>query len=235
MIKYKLVISNNTGRGADALNIIVVRADISRDFDGYCGKYLKYISDERRARTERMRSERDRITSVIAELTVRMQAAKCTGMRNDEIFFDYGEHGKPFLRGRDDFCFSFSHAGEYIAFACGSSPVGVDIENSSRGSEKLAKRFFTEEEYRSIYGDSERRESFVRVWTAKEAYVKYLGTGLSEGLDTFSVLDDSTGCVFDSFEVPGGYTVTLCAPAGVVSGSTEIITADEVFSFFDGI
>ncbi len=207
------------------MELLTVRADTGVNFDEYCGKYLKYISPERRERVERMRSERDRITSVLAELTVRLQIILNTGMKNEDISFDYGEHGKPFLHGRDDFQFSFSHASGYVAFVCGCKSVGVDIERNDREKEKIAAKHFTENEYAAIY--TRKEKTFAEIWTAKEAYVKYLGTGLSKGLNTFDVLDGSTGCRFVSFDVDNCMTVTSCQDIDeeVV---LRAITADEL-------
>ena len=212
------------------MELLIVKADAVAVFDDYCGKYLKYISPERQARVERMRSEKDRITSVIAELTVRMRIMAETGLKNEEISFDYGEHGKPFLHGREDFQFSFSHAGGYVAFVCGKRSVGVDIERTDREKENIARRHFTENEYEAIY--TRREKTFAEIWTAKEAYVKYLGTGLSKGLNTFDVLDDSTGCRFVSFDIPGGYNATVCLDKDD-EVTCRVITADEVFEQYN--
>ena len=212
------------------MEILVVKADPEADFDSSCGRFVKYISPERRERVERMRSERDRITSVLAELTVRIQIILHTGMKNEDIRFDYGEHGKPFLHGREDFQFSFSHAGGYVAFVCGCRSVGVDIERTDREKENIARKYFTENEYEAIY--TRREKTFAEIWTAKEAYVKYLGTGLSKGLNTFDVLDGSTGCRFVSFDIPGGYTATVCLDTDD-EVTCRVITADEVFEYYD--
>ena len=151
-------------------------------------------------------------------------------MKNEDIRFDYGEHGKPFLHGRDDFQFSFSHAGGYVAFVCGKRSVGVDIERTDREKENIARKHFTENEYEAIY--TRKEKTFAEIWTAKEAYVKYLGTGLSKGLNTFDVLDDSTGCRFVSFDIPGGYTATVCLDTDD-EVTCRVITADEVFEYYD--
>jgi len=216
-------------KGVSELKVIVVKADTDRDFEEYCGKYTEFISAERRERTERMRSQRDRITSVTAELTVRREITEALETENSDIVFGYGEHGKPFLKGREDFQFSFSHAGGYVVCAFSSRPVGIDVENSCRGNIKIAGRYFTENEYRKIYESGET--DFVSVWTAKEAYVKYLGTGLSQGLDTFDVLDGSSGCLFSSFELPGGYCVSVCSETETADGY-EMYDAEEIFAFY---
>ena len=68
-------------------------------------------------------------------------------------------------------------------------PVGFDIEvpRESVNYVKIAQRFFTKEEWEWILIAGQ--DAFYDVWVRKEAYVKYLGSGLAEGLDSFSVIE----------------------------------------------
>ena len=54
--------------------------------------------------------------------------------------------------------------------------------------EELARRFFAPEEVAAIYATpgARRVETFFRIWTRKEAFLKAHGAGLSAPLDTFS-------------------------------------------------
>lgn len=212
------------------MKVLIVETSPERDTDEYCRKYLKFVSERRREKAERMRSERDRRTSVAAELALRLQIKEILNISDDMIDFTTGEHGKPFLKNYEDFHFSISHSGNYAVCVCSSLPVGVDIENNDRGNEKIAKRYFTADEYRCIYETGET--DFAKVWTSKEAYVKYTGNGLSEGLDTFSVLDGSTGCRFVTTELPSGYTVTVCT-ASDESIIFEVVSSEMIFGKYE--
>lgn len=85
--------------------------------------------------------------------------------------------------------FSISHTGNLWGCIMSYSDVGLDLQEIKKNvkAEKLAGRFFSEDEYEyvrnnDIYG-------FFRVWTVKEAYVKYTGRGLfGEGMKEFSVI-----------------------------------------------
>lgn len=211
------------------LKIIIIEADGNFDISGY----IKYISSERQERAARIRSDRDRVLSVTAELAVRKEIITELGMENQDISFDYGEHGKPFLHGRGDFHFSFSHSGKYIALVCSRENAGIDIERKDRGNEKIARRYFTGDEYIRIYGNTGQNLSFAEVWTSKEAYIKYTGEGLSRGLNTFSVLDGSTGCRFERFDLDE-YTVTVCTESEDEI-YCEIIKSEEIYEFFRNI
>lgn len=211
------------------LKIIIIEADGNCDISGY----IKYISSERQERAARIRSDRDKVLSVTSELAVRKEIITELGMENQDISFDYGEHGKPFLHGRGDFHFSFSHSGKYIALVCSRENAGIDIERKDRGNEKIARRYFTGDEYSRIYGNTGQNLSFAEVWTSKEAYIKYTGEGLSRGLNTFSVLDGSTGCRFERFDLDE-YTVTVCTESEDEI-YCEIIKSEEIYEFFRNI
>ncbi|MDD3168662.1 MAG: 4'-phosphopantetheinyl transferase superfamily protein [Eubacteriales bacterium] len=106
--------------------------------------------------------------------------------------------GKPFFSGlpaveRDGeeppaIYFSVSHSGNRWGCLMAAEPVGFDLEVIREGVHymEIAQRFFTEEECEWIVEAG--ADAFFDVWVRKEAYVKYLGTGLAEGLDSFSVV-----------------------------------------------
>jgi len=95
-----------------------------------------------------------------------------------------GDQGNPVIH------FSLSHSGSWWGCLMAEEPVGFDLEvcREKVNYEKIAQRFFTKEECELIL--AEGLDAFYDVWVRKEAYVKYLGTGLAEGLDSFSVIKD---------------------------------------------
>lgn len=109
------------------------------------------------------------------------------------------EKGKPYfafsdLAGRQSEKFpihySVSHSGSFWGCLMAQEPVGFDMEEfrDKVNHIKIAKRYFTEEEYQYILKMG--LEGFFDIWVSKEAYVKFLGLGLSKGLDSFSVIKD---------------------------------------------
>ena len=111
--------------------------------------------------------------------------------------------GKPYWEGCH---FNLSHSGPWVALAVGEERVGVDVEcfRESRNVEALAKRYFTPEE-QAFVGSSQGR--FLEIWTAKEARLKWEGTGLRTKLDGFSVREDPMG---KTWHLPGA-VLTLWA------------------------
>lgn len=208
------------------INIKIVRADNLKPFR-YFEKYLPLISPERQKRIERTKFEKDKINSLFAELLIRSEASQELGVKFCDISFIYGEHGKPSIAGREGYHFSVSHSGNIIAFASSQIPVGIDAERESRENIKIAKRFFTANEYETIMCSPERAADFCRVWTSKEAYVKMLGTGLSTSFSSFDVLDGSNGCRFYTRRIPDGYTVTACTEDGEHNCIFRSMTTEE--------
>lgn len=79
-------------------------------------------------------------------------------------------------------------------------------------TEELAKRFFTADEQAYLFEQPEQTAlRFYQVWTGKESYLKYLGTGLKKSLTSFSVLDPEIARLLQFRYLPDGYCVSLCS------------------------
>lgn len=96
-------------------------------------------------------------------------------------------HGKPFLA--DGACrFNLTHSENVAALAVSlHAELGLDVEDRTRRVDFLAlgKRFFAAPEAEELLRSEDPRHFFFEVWTAKEAYIKALGDGLSHPLDQF--------------------------------------------------
>ena len=168
------------------------------------------MSSEKKARVDAFRFEKDRKRSVCAELLARrMLAARC-GVGEREIVFGTGSRGKPFaVNVRAEF--SVSHSGDYVLCAVGARPVGADIERMRAVDDRLVHYVCTQEEARYVLsaGSARERETrFFAVWTAKEAYFKCIGTGIS-GLKSVCVLEEAHRARTESFLFQQDYAVSI--------------------------
>lgn len=97
-----------------------------------------------------------------------------------DLILDRHESGKPYF-SNSPIEFSLSHSHGYAAAAISdSSRVGIDVETaqiSAEKAEKLAQRFFSEAEIKEFQAAP---QSFLKIWTKKEALAKMLGTPLSD-------------------------------------------------------
>ncbi len=145
--------------------------------------------------------------------------------------------GKPFFPDFPDVFCSVTHSGAYWLGAFSGEPLGIDLQIYRPIKENmLACRFFhpSEKEYLKKHADE-----FFRVWTAKESYTKFIGTGIDENFCRFSVVerekietvDGHTQIRFVPFRQ--NYTLCLCAERidSVTLSKAEIVTERDTMSF----
>lgn len=87
-----------------------------------------------------------------------------------------GPQGKPYLENGP--CFSISHSHGMVAVAIGDSNMGLDIEVVRRFHQLVPQRIMSRREYQWFCSRGELKRDFFVLWTLKESYFKYLGTGL---------------------------------------------------------
>ena len=164
-------------------------------------------SPERRDRAERYRSREDALRCVTADALLR-----CV-LGTDYTRMEKTSDGKPFLPHRPDFHFNLSHSGNWAAIAWGNSNVGLDVESlrDDTNIDAISRRFFAEDERKYIFTEAhDRIHRFFEVWTGKESYLKYLGTGLKKDLTSFSVLSPESGLRLYREVLPDGSLLCLC-------------------------
>lgn len=88
----------------------------------------------------------------------------------------YDPAGKPHLSGGPEFSLSHTRGGAVLAVD--QAPVGVDAELIRPISPSLPKRTLSQREYAWFIARGARPEDFFTLWTLKESYYKFLGTGL---------------------------------------------------------
>ena len=168
------------------------------------------MSSEKKAHVDAFRFADDRKRSVCAELLARrMLSARC-GVDEREIVFAAGSRGKPYAVNVNAE-FSVSHSGDYVLCAVGDRPTGADIEKMRAVDDRLVRYVCTDAEAQyvcSARSAREKEERFFTVWTAKEAYFKARGTGIT-GLKSVCVLDKEIRARTESFIFKNEYAVSI--------------------------
>ena len=134
----------------------------------------------------------------------------------------YDENGRPYFEERT--CdFSITHTQNHVFCALtdgedSSIRIGIDAEDLGRPDfsnlDEMAARWFSESEQKAFLA-SPTKETFLRIWTRKEAYSKYTG----EGLRALSKIDTETfakegNIQFFDYRI-GDILLSVCAPRGV--------------------
>ncbi len=187
--------------------IRVICTDISRLTPRDYQTLYEKTSAERKRRADRYRRQEDSLRCVAADALLRyaLGTASYTVRKKP--------NGKPFIKGKENFHYNLSHAGNWVVIAYGDSEVGVDVEElrADTDIEAVARRFFAAEEQRYVFEDEKnQRQRFFEIWTGKESYLKYLGTGLAKDLTSFSVLSPEANVRFHHRILPNGSLLSLC-------------------------
>lgn len=165
----------------------------------------------------------DRKRSLAGDILTKRYLSKLYGVSEDIIEIKKGEHGKPYVLNLPAH-FNLSHSGNYTILAISDKPIGIDIEIIEDFSAILAKKLFNEDELNYIAGTgpstkkSDMQRAFYEIWTAKEAYLKYLGSGISGGVNSLSF------SLKNGKLVPNKTDVTLTYDFSVPGAVTAIVT-----------
>ena len=90
--------------------------------------------------------------------------------------------GKPYLIEYPQIHFNYSHCSGGILCGISRHAIGVDIEGFRLSGERLVSRICHANEQRMVLEAQDRDRTLAVIWTAKESYLKYLGTGIRSDL-----------------------------------------------------
>ena len=144
---------------------------------------LELAADERE-RAARIRCSQTRSAFVQTRTALRTLLGHYLDLPPDAVALSSGAWGKPQLgAGMGDLQFNVSHSGQLALIALSHSAVGVDLEWQPADLDwrELLPVCCHPAELADFQGvaDAEGRARLLRLWTAKEAYLKGRGEGLS--------------------------------------------------------
>lgn len=146
-----------------------------------------------------------------SELLLRVVLCKELNISNKEIVLEYNDYGKPFLRNYNNFYFNVSHTENAIVIAISDKCIGIDIEKIRTINLSIAKRFYADFEKKYLFQSQENiYERFFEIWTKKEAYIKYIGKGLSIPLDSFDIFNTTISKQI-CFLKKSDYIISICS------------------------
>jgi 4'-phosphopantetheinyl transferase len=215
-----------------------VKIYIAKVIDQYDNSVLALLDSKRRERLDQLKVEKEKLRSISAGLLFRhafldMHSGK-SSREWDEVSIKYGEYGKPYVEGYEEFHYSISHSGEYVLCATDNSEIGADIQEMRKWNPRTAKRFFDESEYTRITNmpDAMQTREFYRIWTAKESVAKLSGRGLGAGIEHLvtnreysKIKDIRTDTSFNirMYEEVEGYIICICSREKAFPENLQII------------
>jgi len=151
--------------------------------------------------------ESDRRHWIACRSATRRIIGALLGIDAADLPLESSSHGKPLLfHPHDGLHFNLSHCVDMALLAvCVDGPVGIDIESGSRAPDLLecVDSFCHSEEILELPLTNESlARRLLEIWTAKEAVLKALGTGLSHPPEQIRVLLADATAVSDT-PLPG--------------------------------
>lgn len=172
---------------------------------------LSLTSIEKQHKINQFRFDVDKKLSLFSDILVQYIACQNLNVTINDLHFANNEYGKPFLMSYPYFHYNISHTRNAIVVGVFNKPIGVDIEKIKQSDLKIAKRFFTDNEINYTLSDTKRYDKlFYEIWTKKEAYIKWLGKGLSIPLQSFDVLSDELIDKISTFQIDD-YIISVCS------------------------
>ena len=156
---------------------------------------INILSADEIERANRFRFDLDRARFIAARAILRKLLSSYLSVDPRSLQFSYGKQGKPLLLGSQNqptLDFNISHSQKYAIFGFGvERAIGVDIEYQKAMPDalKIARRFFSDKESEILVKSPSEQQSklFFQLWTAKEAYLKAIGTGLTGSLSKVEI------------------------------------------------
>jgi len=151
--------------------------------ENWVKEHQRGLPKHRREKVDAIKHLQGKREAIVAYELLERLVGDCFGV-GELPEFEYGEHGKPSLKGMPDVHFNISHCKEAVVVAVGNEPVGVDVECRGRYKESLAAHVLNEEELQHVLECKNKDLAFTELWTIKEAILKYTGEGITTDMKT---------------------------------------------------
>lgn len=144
------------------------------------------------ARAGRMVFADDRLRQLHSRGLLRLLLGASLGRPPHSLCFVANAYGKPALADTEGLHFNLSHCRDMalIGLSC-AAPLGVDVERIRPLPDRdaLIAHCFSraEQAWLSCQPPASQERDFFRLWTAKEAVLKALGSGLATPLESISI------------------------------------------------
>lgn len=178
-------------------------------------RLLPYTDGDRASKIGELRNPMDKARSLGAGLLLSF-AMKKKGVciTDGSSTISYGANGKPHIIGAP--YYNLSHSGNYAVCAVCSDQIGIDIQARDRVmGDAMLRRCFSYEE---------RSEDIIKIWSAKESFLKALGTGITVNMKRAEIIKMdpkrsiiiydgiNTGYICYMYDLEDeGYALTVCS------------------------
>lgn len=184
------------------INMDIYREKISEFSQQEYDNAFSLLSSERQNAVLRMKFENDRKRSVLGEFLARKAISKQFEISQNDIIIKRTENGKPYCENLN-IHFSIGHCKDFVVCVVNDSPVGVDIEFIRPLDLRVTRFACTEKDlaFLNSCDENQKELNFFRLWTAKEAFIKFHGKVLADlkTVDYESLIPNCKVLEFDGY------------------------------------
>ena len=141
------------------------------DYDtNVVNNFKNQINKEKLDRINKMIDENERKKSIIAEIIL-SELLDQIGIDYNSLNIKYSKNGKPVIN--NELFYSITHSKNYIAVAISNKNIGIDIEEINDFNIENIDVFTNKKEQEHINKSDDKLISSIKIFTIKEAYIKY--------------------------------------------------------------
>lgn len=175
-----IYVKNGKVKEGEHLQIFLLNTNDFSDYNfNLC---ISLMGEKRRKYINSLKHQKAKLLSVAAEWLIKNEVSKFLNKNIEDITIFKDQKGKPYLKDIP-LHISISHSGDYAAAAFDFTPIGIDIELIRQIDTRLKNRICTQNDLifmNTSQNPKEENLNLLKIWTAKEAYFKMIGTGITD-------------------------------------------------------
>ncbi|MCT4585693.1 MAG: 4'-phosphopantetheinyl transferase superfamily protein [Peptostreptococcaceae bacterium] len=146
--------------------------------------FYKFLPKFRKDKIEKLKFFKDKKLSLLGYILF-LYGLRVEKRDFSTPIFSYLKYNKPYIK---NVFFNISHCKSGVVCIISNNNVGIDIENIDKNHLSLLDTVMNKNEEKIILNSKIKENTFTRLWTIKESYLKNIGTGL---IDDLKLLDFS--------------------------------------------
>jgi len=227
------------------IKVFVLQLTDVQNNPDFLDSLLRLLPEAGRMRVKDRLNNTSKLQTVAGELLARYSVGQYLQSPLQEINLVFGEKGKPHIGNLTDVHFNISHSGHYVVCAVAPKEIGIDVERIRSVNLRIAERFFSPSEISDLMALDEeaRMHYFITLWTIKESYLKAIGRGLTQHLNSFTIIRtgdsylltgnlEAEGYGIETRQLSPDYMMAVCAPLPFSPFDIRQITIDDITSIY---
>ena len=164
----------------------------------YPKEISKTLSPYELDRASKFRFIKDQELFILRHYQLRLILSKYCNCKPHQLVFRYNSYKKPFISIPEfkQIKFNMSYSSDLMLVGlCRQKDIGIDIEKvyEIHDLENIAVENFSLQELKYLNGTLDKTNTFFKIWTRKEAFIKATGKGMYHPLKSFCVDINSSG------------------------------------------